>query len=194
MSLVDYFKNRCLYLPRISGNNNRVVLERNAKLFGYVDMRGENNRIILGEGAVVSGRLYVKGSGLTVSIGAGTSMRQVYVLVQEGASLTIGRDCLISRNVEIRTSDAHSLIDTKTGKRINAAQPVTIGDHVWIGARSFISKGSVVPDKCVVGAMSFVNKAFEGEGHLLAGVPAKVVRSGITWHRERRRRFAHDDL
>lgn len=194
MSLSNFLTNRCLYLPRISGKNNRVILGKGAKLFGYVEMRGEKNRIILAEGAFLSGRIFVKGSGLTVSIGSNTSVRQGYILVQEGADLTIGSDCLISRDVEIRTSDAHSLVDIKNGKRINPAQPVVIGDHVWIGARSFISKGSTIPDKCVVGAMSFVNKSFEGEGHLLAGVPARIVRSGITWHRERRRRFARDDL
>lgn len=194
MSLSNFLANRCFYIHRIYGSNNRVILGKHAKLFGYVEMRGENNRIILGEGAFVSGRIFVKGSGLKVSVGVNTSMRQGYILVQEGADLTIGSDCLISRDVEIRTSDAHSLVDMESGKRVNPAQPVAIGDHVWIGARSFISKGASIPDKSVVGAMSFVNKHFEGEGHLLAGVPARIVRSGITWHRERRRRFDRDDL
>lgn len=194
MSLVNFIANRCFYIPRFWGGNNRVVLAKGAKLFGYVEIRGQNNRLVLHDGAVVTGKIFIKGTGLTVSIGSGTTIRQVYILAQEGADLTIGEDCLISRDVEIRTSDAHSLVDMASGKRLNTAQAVEIGDHVWVGARSFITKGAVVPPRCVVGAMSFVNKRFEGEGHVIAGVPATIIRSGITWHRERRRRFAIDEL
>ncbi|MDB5621956.1 MAG: hypothetical protein JWR39_519 [Devosia sp.] len=189
MSLRQFLANRCLYWPKLRGANNRITLGSGARLFGYVEMRGENNRVLLAEGAYFSGRILVKGKGLTLSIGKDTSMRNSYLLVQEGADLTIGADCLFSREVEIRTSDAHSLVDAATGKRINKSAPVVIGDHVWVGARSFISKGSVIPANCVVGAMSFVNKRFEHEGVVLAGVPARVVREGITWYRERRNSF-----
>jgi acetyltransferase-like isoleucine patch superfamily enzyme len=189
VSLKQYLSNRCLYWPRISGSNNQITLAAGARLFGYVEIRGEDNRVVLAEGASFSGRIFVKGKGLTLSIGANTSLRQAYILVQEGADLTIGTDCLFSRDVEIRTSDAHSLVDAATGKRLNKSAPVVIGDHVWVGARSFINKGSVIPSNSVVGAMSFVNKAFEQPGTLLAGVPAKIVREGIDWHRERRNRF-----
>ena len=189
MNLAHLVGNRCLYWSQISGRDNRVILAHGARLFGYVEMRGEGNRVLLGENAYFTGKILVKGKGLTLSIGANTSMRNSYLLVQEGADLTIGADCLFSREVEIRTSDAHSLVEAATGKRLNKSAAVLIGDHVWVGARSFISKGSVIPSHSVVGAMSFVNKRFESEGVVLAGVPARVVREGITWHRERRNRF-----
>ena len=40
------------------------------------------------------------------------------------------------------------------------AEPIIIGDNVWVGARALLSKGCVIADGCVIGASSFVNKAF----------------------------------
>jgi hypothetical protein len=61
---------------------------------------------------------------------------------------------------------------------------ICFGDNVWIGARVMILKGAVVPNGSVVGAMAMVNKKFDEEHVLIAGVPAKVVRTNIEWRRE----------
>ena len=183
---------RRLYWSKIRGANNRVELGTGARLAGYVEMRGTNNRIVLGEGVQFSGKIYVKGHNQPLTIGAGSSLRRAFIVMQENYDITIGERCLFSRNVEIRTSDAHSLIDAATGRRINPAASVSIGDHVWVGARAFISKGAVIGADSVVGAMAFVSGQFPETGVVLAGVPAKLINSGITWHVERHSRFAID--
>lgn len=101
---------------------------------------------------------------------------------------------MFSREIEVRTSDAHSVIDRSSGLRVNAAGNVLIGDHVWVGLRSIINKGARVPSDSIVGAMSFVSAEFEEEGVVIAGTPAKIVKRGITWSRSRRVHFAPDDL
>ena len=60
-------------------------------------------------------------------------------------------------------------------------QPVIIGDRVWIGNRTTISKGSVIPDDNIVASNSLVNKDFSliGSFNMLAGIPAKVIKKGI---------------
>ena len=50
--------------------------------------------------------------------------------------------------------------------------------------RVMIFKGAVIPDGSVVGAGSLVNKKFEEENILIAGSPAKKIRSDIEWRRE----------
>jgi acetyltransferase-like isoleucine patch superfamily enzyme len=155
-----------------------------------VEIRGNNNTILLGEGVHFSGKIFVKGENQTLVIGAGSSLRNSYVLVQENCNVSIGKDCLISRGVEIRTSDAHSLIDAQTGQRLNLPGSVSIGDHVWIGTRALISKGSTISANSVVGAMSFVSESFDEPGVVIAGVPAKIVRRGVDWRTERRSRFS----
>lgn len=179
-----------LYWSKIRGRDNRVELGKNSRLLGYVEMRGQNNRIVFGDNVQFSGKIFVKGNDQTFTIGEGTSIRRAFVVMQENCDITIGERCLFSRDVEVRTSDAHSLIDATTGRRLNPAASVSIGDHVWIGAKAFISKGAAVGADSVVGAMAFVGSQFPDTGVVLAGVPAKVVKTGITWHIERRSRFA----
>lgn len=90
---------------------------------------------------------------------------------------------MLSSNVTIRTGDGHSIIDTKSGKRINPADDIVIGNHVWIGFNSIVLKGAKIADNCIVGAASLINKEHSTSGCVLAGTPARVVREGITWDR-----------
>lgn len=71
---------------------------------------------------------------------------------------------------------------------------MVVGDHVWVGVGALISKGTVIPNDCVVGAKPFVNKAFSETGALLAGTPAAIVKWDITWNRGRKRRFSKDEM
>ena len=55
-------------------------------------------------------------------------------------------------------------------------QSVTVGDGCWIGAKSILLPGVVLPKKTIVAAGSVVTKSIDDERSLLAGVPAKVVK------------------
>lgn len=65
---------------------------------------------------------------------------------------------MFSRKIEVRTTDAHSVIDIETRSRINKAESIHIGDHVWVGLSTIINKGAVIPSDNIIGANSFVNK------------------------------------
>jgi acetyltransferase-like isoleucine patch superfamily enzyme len=96
----------------------------------------------------------------------------------------IGADCMFASDIEIRTSDAHSVIDTASGERINLAEDVTIGNHVWIASHSIILKGVNIGENSVVAAGAVVTNSCP-PGSILAGNPARVIKTGITWTRER---------
>lgn len=70
-----------------------------------------------------------------------------------------------------------------TGKRINLAKDVTIGNHVWIGTDMAINKGVVVSNNSIVGGNSVVTKRFEESNIILIGMPAKKIREAVTWSR-----------
>ncbi|WP_080459210.1 acyltransferase [Roseovarius sp. A-2] len=106
------------------------------------------------------------------------------ISLHEAGTIRVGRDCMLSGNIHIDVSDMHSIIDISTGKRINPPADVEIGDHVWIARSVQILKGSRIGENCMVGAAALVKGDFP-EGSLLAGVPARVLRSGITWDRRR---------
>jgi acetyltransferase-like isoleucine patch superfamily enzyme len=113
----------------------------------------------------------------------------IYALALEGKNITIGSNCMISYDVAVRTSDAHSVVSADSLKRINPAQDVVIGNHVWLAAHTLIQKGAKIGDGCIVGARSVVTKVFDEPNCVLAGVPAKVLKTNTTWDRARLKDF-----
>ena len=56
------------------------------------------------------------------------------------------------------------------------ADPITIGDNVWLGARVIVLPGVTIGENSVVGVGSVVTRDIPPSS-LAVGVPAKVVRS-----------------
>ena len=178
----------------VMGTDNEVNFGASTKFKGSIEIRGKNNRVLFGPGSVMRGRILVKGNNQTVSIGEQTTFQSAYLLCNEGCDITIGRWCMFSRDIEIRTTDAHSVVEKSTGLRLNAPASVVIGDHVWVSVGVFISKGVQLAADTIVGAHAFVNGQFAEEGTMLAGAPARVVKRDVTWHRSRKRKFSNEEL
>lgn len=176
------------------GKGNVIRFRMGSRFSGSIHIEGDGNLIDIGEHTHIRGRILVKGNNQRVVIGDHTTSVEVRLLCSEGCDIIIGRWCMFSRKIEVRTTDAHSVVDRQTYQRLNPASSVTIGDHVWVGLGAVINKGSSVPSDCIVGAMSFVNRPFEEEGVILAGIPAKVIRTGITWNRGKNGQFAQEEL
>lgn len=178
-----------------SGSGNRLTVGSNSVFNGVIRFEGDNNRILIGKECHFAGQILVKGNNQTVAFGDhSTTAGDTYILCQEDCDVLIGGWCMLSRGIEIRTTDAHSVISRTTGQRLNKAKSVSVGDHVWIGVGALLSKGAGVAADSIVGAKAFVGKVFEEEGVVIAGVPARIVKRGITWHRSRRDRFRPKDL
>lgn len=178
----------------IKGTGNVVEFARGAVLNGSIEIQGNHNSVLIGAHCVIRGRLLIKGAKQTVSIGEHTTFQSVYLLCQENCNVTIGRWCMFSRDIEIRTTDAHSVVDKNSGCRINAPASVTIGDHTWVSVGAFISKGTRLASDTIVGANAFVNSAFEESSTIIAGSPAKIVKRGVTWNRSRKAKFTDEEL
>lgn len=112
---------------------------------------------------------------------------KVYMHDEPNTTVTIGDDCLFSFGVIIWPSDGHAIIDS-TNKSINKGQNIFIGNHVWLGMNATILKGVCIPDNSVVGANSTLVKAssssIDEDGVIYAGIPAKIIKSGINWDRQ----------
>ena len=94
----------------------------------------------------------------------------------------IGNGCLLSNNIELHTSDYHSILDIKSTTRINSAKNIHLGDRVWIGLRSIILKGTNLPNNdTIVGAVSIVTGHFNNTNTVTTGNPAKIIKSGVIW-------------
>ncbi len=175
-----------------------------------IEVYGDNNTVEIGEGCVLKKvRFYVRGSNHrikiepgvrfhhgaqiwmedhngTLIIGEKTTFEEVHLAVTEpGSNLTIGKECMFAYDIDVRTGDSHSILDAETGKRINDAQDVSIGDRVWVAAHSLIMKGVTVRENSVVAGGAVVTRPFDQPGVILGGNPAKIIKENITWLRQR---------
>lgn len=115
-------------------------------------------------------------------MGPGVTSGKCSIRVGE-CNLFIGPDCMFSQDIYIQNHDGHAIYDIETDSLINPGKSIIIGKHVWIGESVSILKGSQIGSGSVIGSHSLVtNKNFPANS-VLAGVPAKVIRSGIKWER-----------
>lgn len=97
--------------------------------------------------------------------------------------IKIGNDVLLGWNISIRDSDGGTHKIYEDGKEKVNKKEIVIGNHVWLCACSHILKGVIIPDDTVVAYNSCVTKQFEHRNTIIAGNPAKVVRTNVTWER-----------
>ena len=108
---------------------------------------------------------------------------RVRLLLHEPGRIDIGADCLLASEVDVTVSDIHSIIDVASGKRVNPARDVMLEERVWVGQRAMILKGSHIEAGSIVGAGAVVAGRIPAYS-LAVGIPAKVIRTGVTWNRK----------
>ena len=148
--------------------------------------RGKGHQLCIGqEVRIKAGRFWFEDENCKIEIGDETTIEDGHIAVTEpGSIIRVGRDCMLAFDVDIRNGDSHAIRDAATGERINLAKDITIGVHVWLGAHSQILKGVTIGDGAIVGVRSVVTKDVP-IGVVACGVPARVVREGVAWGRER---------
>lgn len=171
----------------INGINNKIIFDKNIRLFNCsFSVSGDNNTIFIGEGCNLTNcNFWMEDSNNIIKLGAKTTINgDTQIACIEGCKVVIGTDCMFSSDISIRTGDSHSIID-KEGARMNKSKDVTIGNHVWIGTKVIINKGVTISCNSIVGAGAVVTKIFDESNIILAGNPAKKIKSEIEWLRER---------
>lgn len=170
-----------------NGGGNSLILEDGAQLTACkFSLFGKNNRVIIHKNARLNDiTFWTEDENNLIEIGNQSSMEgQSQLAACEGTSIIIGDDCMFSNQVNFSTTDSHAIEDLE-GKRINPAKDIVIGNHVWIGQKTLVLKGSNIADNCIVGAYSLVNKTLKESNCVYAGHPAHKVKEGINWNRER---------
>lgn len=112
--------------------------------------------------------------GSRISVGARTFVNYHFTAL-DVAPITIGEDCQIGPNVQLLTP-THPLEPQPRRDKLEAAEPITIGDNVWLGGGVIVLPGVSIGDNSVIGAGSVVTKDVPA-GVLAVGNPARVLRS-----------------
>lgn len=181
---IGYKKNCNIH---ILGNRNKIVVGKDCNLKKLsIVIYGDDNCVVIGKKCICdSARIHIEDNNNSVVIGDRTTIQKNTELACiEGCELIVGEDCMFSSDISLRTGDSHSVI-TMDGKRTNQSKSVYIGNHVWIGMRALVMKGSKIQDNSIIGAQSFVTGKFSQTHIMLAGSPAKVIKENIDWKRER---------
>jgi len=167
----------------IEGEDNVIQLGAATRLGVNLVVRGNRNTVEVGEACHLHGFVNVLCSDARLAIGDGTTMVQGSIQLHESGEVLVGRDCMISSQVYVSLSDIHPIYDRSSGRRINPAASVILGDHVWAGLRCMIMKGARIGEGGVIAAGAIVSGATPPHA-IVAGVPGRVVRENVDWRRD----------
>lgn len=111
--------------------------------------------------------------GCNVYIGENFFANFNLTILDEG-EVHIGDNVFIGPNVSIYTA-CHPLNPEERNTGVEWAEPITIGDNVWIGGSVTILPGVTIGNNAVIGAGSVVSKDIPA-GSLAVGNPCRVIR------------------
>jgi len=152
------------------------LLERfNGSGHAEQDLRASLLRELLGaigDGVVVRPPFHCD-YGTRITIGAGTFVNFGCVML-DVAPIRIGAACQIATGVHIVTA-THPVDPEPRRLGWESAEPIVIGDNVWLGSGAVVCPGVTIGEDTVVGAGGVVTRDLPA-GVVALGVPARVQR------------------
>jgi maltose O-acetyltransferase len=111
--------------------------------------------------------------GTQIRVGARTFVNFDCVML-DVAPILIGEACQIATRVELLTA-THPIDPEPRRRGWEYAEPITLGDNVWLGGGAIIGPGVTIGDDTVVGAGAVVTRDLPA-GVVALGVPARIHR------------------
>lgn len=185
LSSVVVSENKARFYPL---KGTKLDLKRSSRIYLQGNLIIGNNRVrgskretylLLGERA----QLHINGDVMLnygchmqahadAHIALGTSVINTDSVIVIEKELEIGQDVLMGRFVTIFDSDFHTIRDEQ-GNRTNPPRKVTIGNHVWIGTKATILKGTKIKDGAVISANAYVGGVVK-ENALFSALPGQM--------------------
>lgn len=103
---------------------------------------------------------------------ASSTMLEVWKKVVFGYNVHVGWGCTVI------DTDFHPLFDLAAQSYAKICSPVIIGECSWIGANTFVKKGTHLAPNTIVSAASVVQGRFKEENCVICGNPANVIDKG----------------
>ena len=168
------------------GKNNVVFLSNNAKLNNVIINFDHDDSVAFISSSVINNAVIEIRFNNVFYIGEECYINPAsckFIALAEGRNIIIGDRCWLSHPIEFHTLDWHLIYDGQTNQRINHSKSIYIGDHVWIGADTYILKGTQIFSGSIIGARSTVTKQYYSNT-INAGNPAKEIKSNVFWDGE----------
>ena len=192
---LEIAENSCIYgegvkTVYVCGNNNHIVIGEGCTLRKIsFFIRGSGNTIVIGDNcSLYNAQFHMEQNDNEIRIGDGTTLhgreyQPIHMAVDEGSKILIGEDCMLAHSIQFRSTDSHSIVDL-SGRRLNPAKDILIGNHCWIGLQCIILKGTEVAEHSVIAAGAVCSKKYLEPHCIIAGNPAKIVKQNIDWDRK----------
>ncbi|KAJ1680384.1 hypothetical protein EV182_000105 [Spiromyces aspiralis] len=157
--------------------NARRFCEKLAQLYNHVDKdkKAELTKELFGTGGehvAIEPPIYVD-YGTNIHF-KGSAFFNFNCVILDVARVDIGRGTIFGPGVQIYTA-AHPLEPELRLQELEYANPIKIGDNVWVGGSAIICPGITIGDNSVVATGSVVTKDVPPMV-VVAGNPARVIK------------------
>lgn len=136
---------------------------------------GENASLVFGERNTIYPSVVIRNSAGTIKTGNDVSLGPGVVIYEVREGLVIGDNTMIAAGVRICGTSHGTDQDRPMRKQPVKAQPVKIGDDVWIGMNAIIHPGVEIGKGSIIGSGSLVTKSIP-EMSVAFGSPCRVRR------------------
>ena len=109
-----------------------------------------------------------------ISVGENSYINGGMLLASPNARISIGKNCLISYAVHIRTDMHRHEPGVPIIEQGVTESDIVIGDNVWIGYGAQIMSGVTIGSNSIVGAGAVVTKDVP-QNVIVGGVPARII-------------------
>lgn len=172
--------------PFIGPPRRAVLVIGKASRFDHVNLSAEGPLVVIGDGVIaMAGALNCYGAS-SVLIGEHTTCTNWAMIdCRNGGIIVTGADGMWAHGVSLMTDDTHAIRDAVTGQRLNAfGGRIVIDQHVWLCEQVRVMGGARLGTGSIIGASALVKSRTVPANTVAVGVPARAVRSGVSWSRE----------
>lgn len=169
-----------------TGKNNTVYIDKSVQFRDCVLECANNNIVKFGESNVYGFncvKFWISSDNCLLDIGKNVTCHGgiFHLRNKPDTKIIIGDNCLFSGDIELRTSDGHSIYDLDTKELINPDGDIVIGNNVWLGHGVHVLKGVTIASNIVVATHAIVTKDLTEQHSIYAGIPAKLVKTNVMW-------------
>lgn len=160
---------------KLRGDPANVIFGDNVSVLGNIDLRNrENGKIVFHDRVTIERDCrFVSAREGTIDVAEGAIIT-AFAIINGGADILIGRQCIIGPRASINANDHLFARDKPVREQGFVHAPVIIEDGCWLAANVVVNKGVRLARGTIVGAHSVVTKDTEEFG-IYAGIPARKI-------------------